>query len=141
MLRKRKREISLLWMCLLSLACASDPARESDRAYQGGLAVVSSIDVHVLPGGSGGIVASAVAIVRGHLPDVCTEIDEIDQSSLGTRIELRITTRRPFGAVCAQQIVPWERSVQIPGLARGGLYSVVANGVSTSVTVMQGPFD
>ncbi len=141
MLRKRIRELSLLWTFSLSVACASDPARESDRSYQGGLAVVSHIEVHVIPGGTGRAFASAVAIVRGHLPDACTKIDEIDQSSLGTRIELRITTRRPFGAVCAQQIVPWERSVQIPNLVRGGLYSAEANGVSTTFTVMQSPFN
>jgi len=140
-MRKRVREASLLATCLLAMACASDSARESDRSYQGGLAVVSSIEVQVLPGGGRRAVANAVARVRGHLPDACTEIDEIDQTSLGTRIELRITTRRPFGAMCAQQIVPWERNVQILDLVRGGLYRVDANGVATTFTVMHAPFD
>ena len=113
--------------------CASDPRREADRAYQGGQAAVAQVEVYVLPGGFR--TATAVILIRGHLPDRCTEIDDVDHSALGARILVEITTRRPFGALCAPQVVPWQRSVQIPDLERGGLYSAEANGVRRTFAV------
>ena len=76
------------------------------------------------------------------LPDPCTRIDRIVQSRLGSRIELSISTRRDFGAVCDAEATPFERHVALSiVMLEVGLYSVVANGVDAPFSVNVDPFD
>jgi len=125
---------------LLAASCAPPP-REFDRAYQGGLARVTHLSIHTLPAGRSG--SSAVAFLRGTLPDACTKIDRVHQSPLGSHIELEVTTRRPFGSLCVRQAVPSERSVMLSliRLWPGGLYTADANGVRAVFTVPLDPLD
>lgn len=71
--------------------------------------------------------------VRGSLPDACTEIEPIAPRLLGSRIEITLATRRPFGAECAVAETPFRRSIplQLPEEPRS--YVVDVNGVRGTV--------
>jgi inhibitor of cysteine peptidase len=73
--------------------------------------------------------------VRGTLPDRCTEVDVVRIQPLGARIEVTITTRRPFGARCEPEPTAFTRS--IPMFLRGSfpLWFFDVNGKRTSVTI------
>lgn len=115
-----------------SLACAGDRAREADRPYTGGIAQVESVEVEVRPQAP----ASAWAVVRGRLPDACTQLQTPDVRRTGSIIDVILETRRPFGASCAQMVVPFEKRVRL-GIDSevSGAYVVNVNGVSQSFAV------
>lgn len=126
-------------LCLAALgpsACTADPAREADRAYTAGLAHVESVTVEV----DHGEAPAARALVRGTLPDPCTSIDQVSTRRLAGSIEVQLTTRRPFGAQCAQVVVPFEREVWLPiDHWASGLYLLDVNGVTESFRVRVNP--
>lgn len=46
-------------------------------------------------------------LIKGALPDACTELHDIRQETRGHLIEMNFETRRPKGAVCAQVVRPF----------------------------------
>lgn len=121
---------------LLALACAGDPARESDRAFSVGLAAVESLEVQVFEGGS----PAAVAVARGQLPDACTRIHEVQTRRLGNTFDVTLTTRRDSRETCAQVLVRFEREVSLPlDPPASGAYLVEVNGVRQAFHVLPRP--
>ena len=114
------------------LGCAHDPAREADRAFSAGLARIDEVQLWVVSTRPPRVRVD----VRGTLPDPCTEIDQVHTQRLGPqRVEITITTRRPFGADCAPGETPFTRS--IPLMLGGGfrLWIVEVNGTRASVSL------
>ena len=135
------RSPGLLLLLLFGLpcaACANDPAREADRPYTAGLANVERLEVEVRNQGT----AAAWAVASGHLPDACTDLESPDVRRNGSVFEVVLETRRPFGAMCAQMLVPFEKRIRLYVDAEiSGAYIVTVNGVSQSfaVNVIRGP--
>ena len=99
-----------------------DPAI-GDYSY-GQNALVDSLEVVLLES----FPLQAQAVVRGNLPDGCTELHEITVEKVGNQFNLLLQTRRPTGDVsCIQALVPFEESVDldIEGL-EAGAYTVAA---------------
>lgn len=46
-------------------------------------------------------------LIKGALPDACTELHDIAQETRGHLITMTFETRRPKGAVCAQVVRPY----------------------------------
>ncbi len=124
---------ALAWtLSLLLLGCSGQSAREADRAYTAGRASVESLVVTPKPGRP----SHVEVIARGYLPDSCTRIDSEQRERFGQRIQVTLTTRREAGAICAQVLQPFTRTILIP-LADlpDGLYTVEVNGVSRAFDV------
>jgi hypothetical protein len=107
------------------LACGHDPVREADRAYTVGTAQVESVEVDVRLGSS----QVAVARVSGLLPDACTELEAPWVRRNGPVFEVTLATRRPFGARCPPEPVPFEQRVRLRIDPGPGAYVVNVNGV------------
>lgn len=133
----------LLVMMLLSVwaaACAPAPAQPASTATPTlppptatvpappvmGEAQVESVEVVILES----LPVQARAIVRGSLPDACTELGEITSVYEAGLFQITLKTTRPAEAVCAQMLAPFETSVTLPvdGLPAAP-YTVSANGV------------
>ena len=108
------------------LACGYDPAREADRAYTAGTARVESVEVDVRAGSP----PVAIALVHGVLPDACTELEPAWVQRNGPVFEVSLATRRPFGAPCRPEPVPFTERVRLRLDAGPGAYVVTVNGVS-----------
>ncbi len=78
------------------------------------------------------------AVVRGSLPDSCTEIDQVAATRSGTIFTIQVITARPADQVCAEMLTPYERNVALDvyGLP-AGTYTVTAAGASASFTFSQ----
>lgn len=72
-------------------------------------------------------------IVKGYLPDGCTEIDSIEEERDGNTFTVTITTKRPRDLMCTQAIVFYEKVVplNVYGL-KAGKYIVNVNSVTGS---------
>ena len=90
-------------------------------------AAVDSIDVQILE--SFPVQVSVVA--RGHLPDGCTAIGQVEAHRSGNAVDVTVATTRPADALCTQALVPFEEVIplDVTGLP-GGTYTVNINGVS-----------
>lgn len=125
---------------LLGLACALPPLggcgwaarqrRERDRPYA--LAPVERIEVHPL----GGHRFAAQLVVRGVLPDACTDLDDVRRRRSGRDFEITLTMRRRPGRDCGSGPEPYEKWIALylePG--DYGHYRVAVNGVAGSFYV------
>ena len=110
-------------------ACAGDPAREADRPFSAGIARVARVELALVSARPPRLRID----VSGFLPDVCTEIDRIDTRRLGSRIEITLETRRPFGAECPPAETPFHRSIPLLLPEEFRSYVVDVNGVSGTV--------
>ncbi len=76
-------------------------------------------------------------IVKGYLPDGCTQIDRIKQGedAATNTLRVKITTTRPADAMCTAALEPFEEvvSLDVYGLA-AGTYTVDVNGVTDTFT-------
>jgi inhibitor of cysteine peptidase len=112
-----------------------DPAREADRPYTAGMAAVERVKVEVVS-----VAPPRLRIdVSGSLPDACTEIERVDERRLGSRIELSLPTRRPFGAECEPERTPFSRSIPLAVEGDFDFYVVDVNGVVHTVWVRREP--
>ena len=91
-----------------------------------GEAPVGSIDIKLLES----FPVQASVTIHGNLPDGCTQISHVVQTTDGYNIVLDVFTERPIRALCTQAVVPFEQTLplDIDGLA-AGTYSVNVNGV------------
>mgnify|MGYP001047557168 CR=1 FL=1 len=76
------------------------------------------------------------AIVRGNLPDGCSEISHSDQTTDGNVIRIDLYTRRPADAICTLALVAYEETIPVDILGLpAGEYVVSVNGVEASFTL------
>ena len=111
----------------------ADEATSQDEAVTTGKAPVESIQLMILES----LPLQVRVRVRGTLPDVCTEIDQINQ-----RVDLEqdtlwveITTVRSTEEACVQVLAPFEETIplDVMGLP-AGTYTVDVNGVTDTFT-------
>ncbi len=67
-------------------------------------------------------------LVKGSLPDGCTELNEVSQERYGHIIEMRIDMRRPQGSVCTRVMRPFRFYLRLDGTYEPGSYTLKLNG-------------
>lgn len=66
-------------------------------------------------------------LVKGSLPDACSELHDVTQERYGHIIEVTLETRRPQGAVCATVIRPFRFYFKLEGMYAPGTYTLKLN--------------
>ena len=91
-----------------------------------GEAPVGRIDINLMES----FPVQASVTIHGNLPDGCTQISHVVQTTDGYNIMLDVFTERPIGALCTQAVVPFEQTLplDIDGLP-AGTYTVDVNSV------------
>ncbi len=89
-----------------------------------GEAMVEAIEILILES----FPVQVHVIAEGHLPDGCTQIDQVSQQRNGMTFTITVTTSRPPQALCTLAIVPFEEVIvlDVLGLA-AGVYTVEVN--------------
>ncbi len=102
-------------------------SQDGDYIYR--TAVVESTEIMVLES----FPVQIHVVVKGYLPDGCTEIDRVEKERDGNTFTVTITTKRPKDMMCTQAIVPYEKVVPLDvyGL-KAGTYDVNVNTVTDS---------
>lgn len=104
-------------------------SEQDDGQFGRNNAIVESIEILTLES----FPVQIHVIARGYLPDGCTSIDEITKSREGNTFSVTVTTKRPLGVMCTQEIVPFEKTIPIDVYGLGkGVYTVDVNSVSGS---------
>jgi inhibitor of cysteine peptidase len=126
-----RRRIPLFLACLIIAAylaaCGPQPTQIPPGSLLSGKAAVNEIDILILES----FPVQVNVVARGHLPDNCTEIDEIRQERDRQAFQVTIATVRPAAAACTQALEPFEEiiSLDVYGLPAGN-YTVDVNGVT-----------
>lgn len=74
-------------------------------------------------------------LVKGSIPDSCTELHDVEQSRAGHMVDMRLTMRKPQGGVCAQVIRPFRFYLELDGLYGPGSYTLSLNGKVFTFTI------
>ena len=74
-------------------------------------------------------------IIRGYLPDACTDIHSFNERLEGSTIHVTVETSRPADAICAQMIEEFEVAYELTRVPGPGTYTVNVNGVEAQFTV------
>ncbi len=137
----RRAALLIMTTVLLMAGCSPDdflpldrggpPASEEEQISAADSLIVEQVDVQVLES----FPVQVQVVVKGSLPDACTEIGEIGQTRDGNAVTVTIGAVRPADALCAQVLEPFEQVVPLDGPFPPGTYVVRVNGVETSFTV------
>ena len=131
--------LSLALGPLLGLAACTP--RPDDPAAPGGtageaetptLVRVERIDVAVLKS----FPVQIHANLSGHLSDGCVELAEAEVRREGSTFTIALPASRPAGRMCAQALMPFQRTVPVPvrDLPKGR-YEILSHGASASFTL------
>jgi len=95
-----------------------------------GDAVVDSVEFLMLES----FPVQIVAVVRGNLPDGCTQIGEVTQSRVENAFTVHIATIRLANQFCTDALRPYEQNVPLVvyGLSKG-VYTVDINGYQATI--------
>jgi hypothetical protein len=111
------------WVVLVLAAAAAGGCDLGGPAVVIGEATVDEIAIAILES----FPVQVLAVLRGSVPDACTEVGPIVQHREGNRYTLIVRTRRPADAFCVQVIVPFEAAVPLDVLGLpAGTYTVTA---------------
>lgn len=137
-MKAHRRSLLALALSLVILSAACAPRREpgSTPPPEGGiirgLAAVDSITILIME--SFPVQVSVRAL--GNLPDGCTTIDSTTQERQGNTIFVTIGTARPDDALCAEVLVPFDKTISLDALGlKAGTYTVTVNAVSAQFTL------
>ena len=104
------------------------------QADRPGPAQVDEITVQILES----FPVQVEVLIRGNLPDSCTDVDQVDQQFDPEEnvFWIEITTVRTTDDACAQVLAPFEETVplEVYGLP-AGTYTVDVNGVTDTFTL------
>ncbi len=114
------------------------PAADS-VGYLSLTAVIDSVAVR--PGSralSPGETVGVDVLIKGALPDACSELDAVEQRRSGRQITMTLTMRQPREVVCAQVVRPYRFYSMLPGLFEAGAYTLTLNGKVYPFQILQG---
>ncbi|MDX1420590.1 MAG: hypothetical protein R3181_11535 [Rubricoccaceae bacterium] len=77
-------------------------------------------------------------LIKGALPDACSELDEATQTRAAHLIDVTLTMRRPRGAVCAQVVRPFRFYLPLDGTFQSGSYTLKVNGAAYPFRIREG---
>lgn len=78
-------------------------------------------------------------LIKGALPDACTELHDIGQTQRANLIEVTFETRRPKGVICAQVVRPFRFYYVLADPLEPGDYTLKLNGSVHPFTVQPPP--
>ena len=109
-----------------------EPGGTSEEAEAPTLVRVDHIDVAVLKS----FPVQIHANLSGHLSDACVEVGEPEVRREGSAFTITLPASRPPGRMCAQVLVPFQRTVPVPvrDLPKGE-YGIRSHGASASFTL------
>lgn len=93
-------------------------------------AAVDTVHIRPAPFTADSVAVEAVPVevlVKGALPDACSELHGVKQNRYGHLIEVRVEMRRPQGAVCASVMRPFRFYLRLEGVYEPGSYSMKLN--------------
>jgi inhibitor of cysteine peptidase len=101
-----------------------------ESQYEVGQAMVDSIDITLRES----FPVQVDVLVKGNLPDGCTELGDAKQQLLGKTFNINLETRKLKDAdvMCTQALVPFEETIALENVVgiTAGEYTVNVNGVS-----------
>lgn len=101
-----------------------------ESQYEVGQAMVDSIDITLRES----FPVEVDVLVKGNLPDGCTELGDAKQQLLGKTFNINLETRKLKDAdvMCTQALVPFEETIALENVVgiTAGEYTVTVNGVS-----------
>jgi inhibitor of cysteine peptidase len=101
-----------------------------ESQYEVGQAMVDSIDITLKES----FPVQVDVLVKGNLPDGCTELGDAKQQLLGKTFNINLETRKLKDAdvMCTQALVPFEETIALENVVgiTAGEYTVNVNGVS-----------
>lgn len=131
MFRQTNRFLVLLGLpaALILAGCRHEPAVAQSIVRP---APIQRIEIVVLESAP----VQVRVVAHGYLPDGCTAIAGIEQRREGSAFHATVSTARPTGALCTQQIIPFRETfpLEIGGL-QAGSYTVDVNGQAGSFTL------
>lgn len=77
-------------------------------------------------------------LVKGALPDACSELHDVKQRRVGHLIDVQLDMRRPQGAVCAAVVRPYRFYLMLEGRYGAGAYTLNLNGRPIPFVVGEG---
>lgn len=97
--------------------------------------------VHVRPARREALPGEAVPVevlVKGALPDACSELNAAAQERLEHFINVTLTVRRPRGAVCAEVVRPFRFYLPLDGTFTPGAFVLRINGAAHPFRIREG---
>jgi len=97
--------------------------------------------VHVRPARFEALPGEAVPVevlIKGALPDACSELNEATQERMEHFINVTLTVRRPRGAICAEVVRPFRFYLPLDGTFTPGSYSLRINGAAHPFRIREG---
>lgn len=79
-------------------------------------------------------------LIKGALPDACTELHRVTQERIARLVRVELTMRRPRGAVCATVVRPYRFYLLLDDRYAPGAYSLTVNGTAKPFEI-QAPRD
>lgn len=80
------------------------------------------------PGTPGAGAVPVEVLVKGVLPDACSELHAAPQDRMGHIVTMELLSRRPQGVVCAQVVRPFRFYAILEGTYAPGSYTLKLNG-------------
>lgn len=74
-------------------------------------------------------------LIKGALPDACTELHGVNQTRTETEVIVQLQTRRARGALCATVLRPYRFYLTLDGVFKTGRYTLDLNGRRQPFTV------
>ncbi|MEM9997290.1 MAG: hypothetical protein AAF809_06275, partial [Bacteroidota bacterium] len=102
--------------------------RDTTQAFFRYPAVVDTL--HVRPAPLGERTADGVSVevlVKGALPDGCSQLSDVEQARAGNLITVTLTMKRPKGAFCTQVVRPFRFYLPLDGRYAPGAYTLKLN--------------
>lgn len=102
-------------------------------------AVVDSVSVRpALNAINPGQEVAVEVLIKGALPDGCSELNEPTQSQIGHLIDVNLSVRRPRGAMCIEVVRPFRFYLPLDGHFSSGAYNLKINGRSHPFQIQAG---
>ncbi len=92
-----------------------------------------TVDIRI--GGSNGEGTPIELLIKGALPDACTELHGVSQTRTGSEVIVQLQSRRPTGALCATVIRPYRFYLALDGTYAAGRYTLDLNGRSQQFSI------
>ena len=77
-------------------------------------------------------------LVKGALPDACSELNAATQTRRANLIDVALTMRRPRSTVCAQVVRPFRFYLPLDGTFGPGAYTLKVNGAAYPFRIRAG---
>ena len=101
------------------------------------VAIVDSVAVRAAVPSAVGEAVPVEVLVKGALPDACSELNAVTQARAGHYVTMGLSMRQPRGDVCAQVVRPFRFYVRLDSLFAPGSYTLTLNGTVVPFQILE----